>query len=385
MRVEAGTVAVRLLTDLQWLDVDGALAGGWILIEHACISDCGHGDPPQPEGATVESLGGAIVLPGFVDLHCHGGGGGSYLSGSTDEARHAALTHRRHGTTTSLGSLASASHSDLLRQIEALLPLVADDTLAGIHLEGPWLARDYCGAHDPAVLRGVADEELAELLASGQIAMVTLAPEVDGALDAIPKLVSAGVVVAIGHTGADSLVIRQAIDAGARVATHLFNAMSPLHHREPGPVATLLLDHRVVIELIADLEHVAPAMLELAIRVAGTDRVAVITDAIAAADDGDGDHRLGEMDVVVSGGVARLRDGGALAGSTLTQDAALRHLVEVVGIKLAAASTMLSATPARALGLSDRGRIAPGLRADLVVLTPAFEVVDVIRAGVRIN
>jgi N-acetylglucosamine-6-phosphate deacetylase len=126
-------------------------------------------------------------------------------------------------------------------------------------------------------------------------------------------------------------------------------------------------------------------MLELAIRVAGPDRVALVTDAIAAADDGDGDHRLGNMDVVVSGGVARLREGGALAGSTLTQDAALRQLVEVVGVELAAASTMLSTTPARVLGLSDRGQIAPGLRADLVVLTPAYEVVDVIRAGVRVG
>ena len=376
---------MRLLTDLQWLDTDGALEAGWILIKHDRISDCGHGDPPQSAGATVESLEGAIVLPGFIDLHCHGGGGGSYLLGSTEESRQAALTHRRHGTTTSLGSLASASHGDLLRQIEGLLPLVADGTLHGIHLEGPWLAQAYCGAHDPTVLRGVADDELVELLASGQIAMVTLAPEVGGALAAIPKLVAAGAVVAIGHTGADAAVIKQAIEAGARVATHLFNAMPPLHHRQPGPVATLLLDQRVTIELIADLEHVAPTMLELAVRIAGPDRVALVTDAIAAADDGDGDHRLGEMDVIVSGGVARLRDGGALAGSTLTQDVALRHLVEVVGVDLSAASTMLSATPAHALGLTDRGQIAPGLRADLVVLTPALEVADVFRAGERVD
>jgi N-acetylglucosamine-6-phosphate deacetylase len=373
------------LTDLQWLDVDGALADGWILIEQDRISACGHGDAPQPVEATVESLQGAIVLPGFIDLHCHGGGGGSYLSGSTEESRRAALTHRRHGTTTSLGSLASASHGDLLRQIGALLPLVADGTLHGIHLEGPWLAPEYSGAHNPAVLRGVADDELVELLASGQIAMVTLAPEVNGALAAIPKIVAAGAVVAIGHTGADVAVIKQAIDDGARVATHLFNAMPPLHHRQPGPVATLLLDQRVTIELIADLEHVAPTMLEMAVRIAGPGRVALVTDAIAAADDGDGDHRLGEMDVIVSGGVARLRDGGALAGSTLTQDVALRHLVEVVGVELSAASTMLSATPAHVLGLTDRGQIAPGLRADLVVLTPALEVTGVIRAGVHLD
>lgn len=376
---------MRLLTDLLWLDSDGVLANGWILIDQDRISACGHGAPPQPAEATVESLGGAIVLPGFIDLHCHGGGGASYLSGSTDEARRAALTHQRHGTTTSLGSLASASHSDLLRQIEALLPLVVDGTLAGIHLEGPWLAPEHCGAHDPAVLRGVSDDELTELLASGQIAMVTLAPEVGGALAAIPKIVAAGAVVAIGHTGADASVVKHAIDAGARVATHLFNAMPPLHHRRPGPAATLLLDPRVTIELIADLEHVAPAMLELAVRVAGPDRVAMVTDAIAAADHGDGDHRLGELEVIVTGGVARLREGGALAGSTLTQDVALRHLIEVVGIDLAVASAMLSATPTRVLGLSDRGQIAPGLRADLVVLTPGLEVVDVIRGGVRLG
>lgn len=376
---------MRLLTDLQWLNADGALADGWILIEQDRISDCGHGAPPQQPEATIESLQGAVVLPGFIDLHCHGGGGGSYLSGSTEEARQAALTHRRHGTTTSLGSLASASHIDLLQQIEALLPLVADGTLHGIHLEGPWLAPEHSGAHNPAVLRGVADDELDELLASGQIAMVTLAPEIPGALAAIPKLVAAGAVVAIGHTGADASVVTQAIDAGARVATHLFNAMAPLHHRQPGPVVTLLLDDRVTVELIADLEHVAPAMLELAVCVASPDRVSLVTDAIAAADDGDGDHRLGDMDVVVSGGVARLREGGALAGSTLTQDVALRHLVKVVGVDVSAASTMLSATPAHVLGLTDRGQIAPGLRADLVVLAPGLEVIDVIRAGASVS
>ena len=372
---------VRLIAD------DGGLKAGWILLDDDRISAVDIGSPPVVAGAMRQAGGGAIALPGFIDLHCHGGGGASYLSGSTDQARRAASTHLSHGTTTSLASLVSAAPAALIAQIEALVPLVDDGTLHGIHLEGPWLASAYCGAHDPTVLRCVDPTELAALLTlgAGRISMVTIAPEVDGALAAIPRVTAAGAIVAIGHTGADAALITAAVDAGAQVATHIFNAMPPLHHRAPGPVGTLLLDDRVVVELIADLQHIHADVLALAIRLAGPDRVALVTDAIAAADAGDGAWRLGDLAVDVSGGVARLRDGGALAGSTLTQDAALRHVVQDVGLGLGVASQMLSRTPARVLGLSDRGTIAPGQRADLALLDDALSVIAVFRGGVRIN
>jgi N-acetylglucosamine-6-phosphate deacetylase len=369
---------MRLLTGLRLADRDDP---AWIRLDGDRIAEIGGGAPPAGE---AEAHDGLLALPGFVDLHCHGGGGGSHLAASSDEARRAAAAHLRRGTTTALASLGSAAPVDLRAQVEALLPLVDEGVLEGIHLEGPWLAPDHRGAHDPAVLRAVDPAELDDLLAlgDGRIRMVTLAPEVAGALDAIPRIVAAGAVVAIGHTGADAATVRAAIDRGATVATHLFNAMPPLHHRAPGPVGALLADPRVTVELIADLVHVDPLALAIAIRAAGPERVALVTDAIAAADAGDGAWSFGGLDVIVADGVARLAGGGALAGSTLTQDAALRAVVGGVGAGVADAAAMLATTPARVLGLADRGRLAPGCRADLVLLDGELAVRRVIRAGV---
>ncbi len=374
---------LRVLADVRLLADDGSLQPGWIQIDGEQIVATGFGDALPPIGIDRETQSGAIALPGFIDVHCHGGGGASYLSGSTGEARRAAKAHLRRGTTTTLASLASAPLSALREQIVALIPLVDDGTIHGVHLEGPWLAPSMRGAHDRAVLRALDLTELDDLLelAGGRIRMVTVAPEVVGVDAAIARIVAAGAVVAIGHTAADAEHIALSIAAGASVATHLFNAMPPLQHRQPGPVGVLLDDRRVIIELIADLEHVDPLVLRIAMRAAGVDRVALITDAIAAADAGDGDWQFADQAVVVVGGVARLRDGGALAGSTLTQDVALRNVVERVGVTLAEASQMLSATPARVLGLADRGALAAGQRADIVLLDDRLQVQRVLRGG----
>jgi len=327
-------------------------------------------------------LDGRIILPGFVDMHCHGGGGGSYTSADPEQIEAAARTHLAHGTTTSNASLVSATYDDLERQIRALIPYVDDGTLHGIHLEGPWISPGYCGAHDPATLRDPDPDEVARILevGAGRITMVTIAPELPGAIDSIGRIVAAGAIAALGLTGADADHARAAVDAGATVATHLFNAMPPLLHRAAGPVGVLLTDPRVTVELICDGHHLGPEVISLTMATA-RDRSALITDAMAAAGASGGTYVLGGLEVRVSEGVARLASTGSLAGSTLTMDAAVRRAVRMADVPIAVASRAASATPARALGLADRGTIAVGQRADLVVLDSEWVVERVMRAG----
>jgi len=333
-----------------------------------------------------DPTGDSWWVPGFVDLHTHGGGGHSFTDADPAEARRAAGFHLRHGTTTLLASLVTSPPSVLRAAVTAYAPLVADGTIAGIHLEGPYLAAARCGAQPAAHLRDPSLAELRELirLGAGTVRMVTLAPELPGALAAIRLLVGHGVRAAVGHTDATYEQTRAAVTAGATVATHLCNGMPPPHHRAPGPVAALLAAEQVVCELIPDGVHLHPGMLRLAVAAAGPDRIALVTDAIAAAGMPDGRYALGGQSVVVTDGVARLADGdrpGPLAGSTLTMAEALRRTV-AAGVPLVAAVRMAATTPARVLGLADRlGAVAPGLRADLVELDRDLRVRRVMRAG----
>jgi N-acetylglucosamine-6-phosphate deacetylase len=330
--------------------------------------------------------GDRVIVPGFVDLHLHGGGGQTFTAGDPDAAREAAGFHLRHGTTTLLASLVSAPLRLIRAAIEAYAPLVAAGVLAGVHLEGPYLSPARCGAQNPAHLRDPSVDELAELtgVGGGVVRMVTLAPEREGALAAIRELARWGVVAAIGHTDASYEQTRAAVAAGATVATHLWNGMRPVHHRDPGPVVALLEAPEVVCELIADGAHLHDRTLAFAARVAAG-RTALVTDAIAAAGMPDGSYELGGRSVVVADGVPRLAtaDGypGAFAGSTLTMDAALRRATGA-GVSLVDAVRMAATTPARVLGRAGSlGAIAPGQRADLVELDQELRVLRVMRAG----
>lgn len=361
--------------------IDGALVSdAWIQIEDADIT--GHGSGSVPLGGTVARVEGTVV-PGFVDQHCHGGAQGDFFAADEQAALTAAAIHLRHGTTTQVASLVTATHEALMQQIGALVPLVADGVLAGIHLEGPWLSRDRCGAHDPQLLRPPSPTEIEELLAvgDGHIVMATLAPELPGAQAAIRQLVSEGVVAAVGHTGCTAEQAREAIAAGATVATHLFNQMPGIHKRDGGVVVALLDDPRVTVELIADGVHVDPAVIRFAVNAVGPARVAAVTDAMGAAGAPDGRYLIGALEVDVVDGVATLAGGGPLAGSTLTMDRAFRTLVSDCGLDLADASAVTATTPARAMGFTDRGSLQPGMRADLVVLDHRLEVSRVMRAG----
>ncbi|MBM9469028.1 N-acetylglucosamine-6-phosphate deacetylase [Nakamurella leprariae] len=339
---------------------------------------------PLPAGTPAPDH---YVLPGFVDLHVHGGDGAAFDDGA-EAARRVIDRHRRHGTTTMLASLVTAAPAALTERIRALGELVDAGELAGLHLEGPFLAESRCGAHDPGQLQAPTAAAVEALLAAGagRVRMITLAPELPGGLAAVERIVAAGVVAAVGHTDATVAQTRAAFDAGARVATHLANGMRPLHHRDGGPVAAALLDDRVAAEIIADGEHVAPEMIAVFARLLGPDRLVLVTDAMAAAGAPDGRYSLGGLQVEVADRQARVigPDGssGSLAGSTLTMDAAVRGAV-AAGVSLVDAVRAATLTPATVLGLGDsHGAVLPGRVADLVVTDRDLRPTAVLRHGI---
>jgi N-acetylglucosamine-6-phosphate deacetylase len=357
------------------------LDDGWVAIAGGVIADVGTGMPP--EGSHVD-VDGALVVPGFVDTHCHGGGGGSFSSGDPDELMRAVRAHRRHGTTTMLASLVSDPIRELCDQMSALHELIEDGEIAGIHLEGPFISNARCGAHDPAALLEPDTATLNALLGQGRgaVRMVTLAPELLGGVKAVRQLTESGVIAALGHTDGVEEQIRPAIDAGASVATHLFNGMRPLHHREPGPIGAMLDDERITVELICDFVHIHPTVLRLAAKYAGQARTVLVTDAMSATDAADGSYRLGRLEVDVTDGVATLAENGSLAGSTLTMDTAFRNLVCGVRLDVLDAVRATSGKPAELLGIADRtGSLRAGLAADLVVLDDGLRPVKVLRQG----
>ena len=291
------------------------LRPGWIEVSSGTVQATGSGAPPRPADRNL-----GMVVPGFVDTHVHGGGGANFSAASPADTATAAGLHLRHGTTTLVASLVTASAADLIRQVGVLAEEVRRGVVAGIHLEGPWLAAERCGAHAPSLMRDPDLEELDRVFdaGGGSIRMVTLEPERAGALAAVRRIVDAGVVATVGHTDATYEQTRAAIAAGATVGTHLFNAMRPINHREPGAVIALLEDPRVTVEVITDDVHVDPAVYRHVCRSAGPDRVSLVTDAMAAAGMADGGYQLGPVAVDVVDGVARVAGTQTIAGGTAT-------------------------------------------------------------------
>ncbi len=359
------------------------LRPAWIEVSDGAVSAVGAGPAPRPAD---RDLGGATVTPGFVDTHLHGGGGANFSTAERVDTATAAAFHRRHGTTTLVASLVTAGPEDLLRQVAALADDVRSGVLDGIHLEGPWLSTQRCGAHQPSLMRDPDPAEIDRVLEAGggTIRMVTIAPERDGAVAAIRQIVDADVVAAVGHTEATYDQTRAAIDAGATVGTHLFNAMRPINTREPGPVIALLEDPRVTVELITDGVHVDPALYRHVCRSAGPDRVSLVTDSMAAAGMSDGRYWLGPLAVDVVGGVARVAGTETIAGSTATMDHQFRFAMQHGGLPrddaLMAAVRQASINPARALGFPP-AELTAGADADLVVLDAELAVTGVMRNG----
>ncbi|MFE0349030.1 N-acetylglucosamine-6-phosphate deacetylase [Streptomyces griseoluteus] len=355
----------------------GEVPGGRVAVDGPRIVE------RAPEGAEALDVTGHWVVPGFVDLHNHGGGGAAF-SGGAEDALTAVRTHREHGTTTLVASTVTDDLDVLARQAGMLAELAEQGDIAGVHFEGPFISPCRKGAHSEALLRDPDPAEVRKLVdaARGHAKMVTLATELPGGLDSVRLLAEQGVIAAVGHTDASYEQTVAAIDAGATVATHLFNAMPPIGHRDPGPITALLEDGRVTVELINDGTHLHPAALQLAFHHAGAGRVAFITDAMDAAGSGDGRYLLGPLEVEVRDGVARLVEGGSIAGSTLTLDRAFRRAVTVDGLPVTDVVKALSANPARLLGMADRvGSLEPGKDADLVLLDGDFALKGVMRRG----
>jgi N-acetylglucosamine-6-phosphate deacetylase len=348
------------------------------------------GAEPPPGADAAERVSGTM-LPAYVDIHCHGGGGTAFTDLRDAAAAAAAEHHHAHGSTSLLASLVTMSPRDLERGVAMLAELADDGVVDGIHLEGPWLAEARCGAHDPTLLRDPSLAEVERLieLGRGHIRQVTLAPERAHGLDLVRWLTSAGIHAAVGHTTATYAQVEQAVAAGADLATHLFNGMDPWHHRRPGAVAALMRSAargHVTVELIADGAHLSDDTVRTVLDLVGADHVAFVSDAMAAAGVGDGAYVLGGLSVVVDRGIARLTrdpDGttpGSIAGGT-------SHVADIVaravaaGVPMAYAVRPATRTPARALGLADRGALAVGSRADVVVVDEAARATRVMRRG----
>lgn len=340
---------------------------------------------------------GSSILPGLIDLHCHGAAGGDFPTGDSGACRDAVAFLHRSGTTTLLASLVTAPAEELLRGIGVLKPLADEGLIAGIHAEGPFLSAARCGAQNPEWLRIPDLEMLGRLLnaAGGTLRTMTYAPELPGAGRLVNMLTGNGVTPSLGHTNAgarttaDSLTGAAAslksVGPGRRpTVTHLFNGMPPLHHRSPGPAAACLrlaAGGTVAVELIGDGVHLDPETVRMVFELVGADNVILVSDSMAATGLPDGDYELGPSAVSVRGGVAALKSNGALAGGTATLLEVVRR---TIGAGVAPADAVKAATlvPARILGLEDQiGSLKPGMRADIVAVDGDFGLAAVLRGG----
>lgn len=333
-----------------------------------------------------------LLLPGLVDMHCHGGGGGEF-GPDEDSARQAAAHHHRAGTTTVVASLVSSPPDVLIHGMDTCASLAAAGLVAGVHTEGPFLSHIRCGAQDPEALTPV-DLELVDSLARvsrGQWRVMTFAPELAGSTALVEKLAALGVRPAVGHTDATARKtaatlnrVRAAVK-GPALVTHLFNGMPAFHHRSPGPVAAALAaaaSGRAVVELVADGVHIADETVAMVLSVAATGSVALVTDAMAASGMPDGQYTLGRRSVVVAAGEARLAEDGSLAGGVATLLDVVRRCVTTAQVPLPDAVQAASWVPACALGISDSvGALAPGRYADILAVDEHLRPVAVWRRG----
>ncbi len=345
--------------------------------------------------ATLPAPSDRVYVPGMIDVHCHGGGGFGFPDSDADGARAAAAHHLGRGSTTVLASLVSAAPERLLERIATLAPLVDDGTVAGLHLEGPFLAAEVCGAQDPRYIVDGDPALLASLLdaGGGRIRSMTLAAETAHFADLARQLTDAGAVVSVGHTAGDYDTVVAGLTAatGPVSITHLFNGMHPMHHRNPGAVAaglTVAGEGRAVAELIGDGVHLAAGTVAMVFATVGPEHIAFVSDAMQAAGMPDGQYVLGPLEVTVAGGTARLTtaDGtpGAIAGGTSSVLDVVVRAVLHSGVPLADAVRAGSTTPARLLGLRDRGELSAGLRADVLELSPDLRLLCVLRGGEQV-
>jgi len=364
----------------------GVIEQGYIRVKDGLIAAIGamadldgNGSDESP-AARIDARGNWLV-PGFIDVHVHGGANHDFMDADEEGIKAITKFHASNGTTSLLATTLTASREDLTAVMERVSSYMSQPMeyaqIVGVHLEGPFVNVKWKGAQNPAYILPPQPEWLDEWVRRfpGIIKIQTLAPEIEGSLEYIEKLASNGIVPSCGHTDATYDQIVAAADHGLRHAVHTFNAMTPLHHRNPGTVGAVLTDDRITAEVIADGHHVHPAGVKLITRAKGTHNVILVTDAMAAAGMPDGDYDLGGLPVYMKCGVARLKENDSLAGSTLTMISAVRYLVNVVGVPLEEASRMASANPARQLGLDGSiGTLEVGKKADFLQLDDSLEI-----------
>lgn len=379
--------AARLLTPNQV--IEHPLLG---VNEGRIIEVVSRADRSIPADSSLCDFGDGLIAPGYIDLHVHGNAGYDVMDESGDALPAIERMLAAHGVTSYFPTTVTAPVDKLLRALERLADAIekhgngtvngaARAVPLGIHLEGPFISHTRRGVHPPANLLAPKMETFERFwqAARGHIRIITLAPELDGAMELISAAAARGICVSMGHSDAQFDIAERAIAAGARHATHTFNAMRPLEHRDPGILGAVLTDERVTADMIVDGVHLAPAIVKLVAEAKGPERTVLITDAISATGMPDGQYHLGSIEVDVKNGECRAN--GKLAGSILTMDKAVRNLSRYAGWELPAAVSAATQNPARVAGLSSRGVICTGAQADFVVLDRQGKVLRTFFAG----
>lgn len=368
---------------------NGLITAGTVLCENGQIKFIGASKEAEPEtNSRILDATGQFIFPGFIDTHVHGSGGDDVMISGVAGIRRAGKNMLRYGTTAWLPTTIAARHEEILFAIgetrKAQNTTDATAQILGMHLEGPYINIKFKGAQPDEGIREPNFEELDELLeaAQGQIKVMTLAPELPGSLEMIQKLNANNIVASLGHSECDYDTALAAIDAGATYATHLFNAMSGVHHRKPGLAACCLNEPGICAEIILDGVHVNPQMARLAARNKGREGLALVTDATTAQGAGDGIYQLGKFQVQVRGALCTLMDGVTIAGSVLTMNHAVKNAVEFTEISLVDIAYMAATMPAKRCGVADRkGSLEVGKDADIAILKADYSVTATIIKG----
>lgn len=369
-----------------------AIQQGYILISGGKIQAVGKGKPPRPDASTIVlEARGKLVLPGFIDIHVNGGGGSLTIDGTVDAIQNIAQAHAKFGTTAMLPTTISADDETLSNAVSAIAQAAENPTggasILGIHLEGPFLNPAKGGAHRKEFLKSPSVEYFTTLYkrAKGEIRILALAPELDGAIDLVKHVRQRGILVSLAHSDADYQKTREAIDAGLQLCAHIFNAMPPLTHRAPGPIGAFLTIENTFVELISDGFHVHPAVMDLVIRAKGADRVILVTDAVNPAGTSMTAFTILGTQLEVRGNSCFAPD-GSLAGSALTMNKAVKVIADTTTTSLADAVRMATLTPARLLGIDkDKGSLEVGKDADVVIADPDLNVFTTIVQGLVVH
>ncbi len=359
---------------------------GAILIHNDKIEEVFESCNDLPSADITIDGQGYLLVPGFIDMHTHGCGGYDFCDGTLEAVTAISKLKLEEGTTTFCPTTLTLSNEQLTKSLEAVAVYKEQEEYAkivGVHLEGPFVNKAYIGAQNPNFVRLPDIREIEQLNAITPVAIVSYAPELENGLQFTKQLSTLGIIPSAGHSSATSVCIRDAVKLGLKHLTHYCNQMSPLHHREIGMVGAGLMDDDLLIEVIGDKVHLSEDMLRLVFKFKKRDKIALVTDSLAATALADGDYELGGLPIYVNGNEARLKHNDHLAGSTLRMNVALKNCVEVTQLPLEKVIQTTSFNQAQSLGLDFLGKIEKGFIADLVLLDAAFEVVSVFKDGIE--